>query len=1011
MPRLIQPSFARGEIGSDLYGRVDVGAYAIALRTAYNAVIHSYGGVSNRAGLPFVGPCKNHTGIPPRIIEFKYNTEDTYILEFGALYMRVIRNDAHVLETAVNITGATAANPVVVTAAGHGNADGDQVYITDVVGMSELNGRWFTIANKTSTTFELTSQQTGANIDGTGYTAYISGGTTSKVYEIVTPYAVADLLELKFVQSANVMTLTHPDYPPKELSRTGHTAWTLSTITFEPEQGYPTGVTAAADTTGTDIDRYKVTAIAEDTAEESLSGLDNTAIASASATAADPVVVTAASHPFGDGDEVEISGYNEMTEVNGRRFKVANSTANTFELEGEDGSGYAAETTGGSIYPTFSTIANSKHDTHSNTITWDAEVGALKYAVYREEHGLWALIGETELLTFTDGMITADTSITPPRARNPFYGAGNYPATVSYYQQRRVFGQTNNAPDTKYYSVTGSAKNMSVSSPRQADDAITSTLNSLEVNEIRHFVPGNDLLVFTSGSEWKVNSGAEAAFSAETLRQKPQSYWGSAHLRPLTIGDKTLFMTENASYVRSLGYELTIDGYKGSDMTVFAPHLFRDFIGIDWAKSSSPDPIIQVVREDGIVPTLTFNPEQEVVAWTRWGTDGKFKRIASTRPNTSEVDTASYFVVERTIGGQPAWYIERTASRRFTDVRDCFFVDCGLSYDTPLAITGATTAYPVVITAIAHGFSDGDEIDTHDIKWVPNIDQYFNETQPAQLNGYRFFVASSDANTFELVSNEGRKDITGATQANPVVITSTDHGFSDGEVVGSFNVAGMTELNGNTYKVANKTDDTFELTTLADANVDGTAYTAYTSGGQLYPAADGSAFNAYREDGTARLAVDTFAGAWHLEGRTDVVALADGDVITDITIANGGFTLPRKYSRVHVGLRYITDIGTLDPEAPQGTIQGMAKRVPFATLRLKDTRGLLIGQDSTEMSEMKQRENELMGEPTRLLTGDKEIELFGDWEGGGRVFIRQIYPLPITLTALVPFLDLGDEDD
>lgn len=98
MPRLIQPSFARGEIGPDLYGRVDVAAYAVSLRTALNAIVHSYGGVSNRSGLKFIGPCSSHTGTPPRLIEFKYNTEDTYILEFGEQYMRVIRNDVHVLE-------------------------------------------------------------------------------------------------------------------------------------------------------------------------------------------------------------------------------------------------------------------------------------------------------------------------------------------------------------------------------------------------------------------------------------------------------------------------------------------------------------------------------------------------------------------------------------------------------------------------------------------------------------------------------------------------------------------------------------------------------------------------------------------------------------------------------------------------------------------------------------------------------------------------------------------------
>lgn len=51
-------------------------------------------------------------------------------------------------------------------------------------------------------------------------------------YEIATPYLEADLFELKFTQSADVLYITHPDYAPRKLSRTGHTSWTLTVIDF-----------------------------------------------------------------------------------------------------------------------------------------------------------------------------------------------------------------------------------------------------------------------------------------------------------------------------------------------------------------------------------------------------------------------------------------------------------------------------------------------------------------------------------------------------------------------------------------------------------------------------------------------------------------------------------------------------------------------------------------------------------------------------------------------------------
>jgi len=68
--------------------------------------------------------------------------------------------------------------------------------------------------------------------------------------------------------------------------------------------------------------------------------------------------------------------------------------------------------------------------------------------------------------------------------------------------------------------------------------------------------------------------------------------------------------------------------------------------------------------------------------------------------------------------------------------------------------------------------------------------------------------------------------ITGATQANPVAITSTAHGRTTGEQVTISGVVGMTELNGNTYTITVTDANTFTLD-----NIDGTAYTAYTSGG------------------------------------------------------------------------------------------------------------------------------------------------------------------------------------
>ncbi len=74
------------------------------------------------------------------------------------------------------ITGATAANPVVITDAAHGLSDGDIIRITGVVGMVELNNRRFRVADSATNTFSLQDPETREAIDGTNYTAYTSGG-------------------------------------------------------------------------------------------------------------------------------------------------------------------------------------------------------------------------------------------------------------------------------------------------------------------------------------------------------------------------------------------------------------------------------------------------------------------------------------------------------------------------------------------------------------------------------------------------------------------------------------------------------------------------------------------------------------------------------------------------------------------------------------------------------------------------------------------------------------------
>jgi hypothetical protein len=97
--------------------------------------------------------------------------------------------------------------------------------------MTQVNGKRFKVANVATNTFQLKDID-GANVNTTSYTAYSSGGIANRVYTLTTTYLTADLPQLKFAQSADVMYICHPDYSVKKLSRTGHTSWTITEVDF-----------------------------------------------------------------------------------------------------------------------------------------------------------------------------------------------------------------------------------------------------------------------------------------------------------------------------------------------------------------------------------------------------------------------------------------------------------------------------------------------------------------------------------------------------------------------------------------------------------------------------------------------------------------------------------------------------------------------------------------------------------------------------------------------------------
>ena len=234
----IQTSFSAGEYSPLLEGRVDLERYQSSCLLMQNLIPLKQGPAARRGGTKYIKGVKDSTH-NTALVPFQFSVSDSYVIEAGDQYFRFYKDNDIVLESHKLIDGITQANPAVVTTAtSHGYSNGDEIRITGVMGMTELNNKFFLVANVTSTTFELQDLD-GNNIDSTSYGAWSMNGLTKRVYEITSPYPESDLLDSNFIpqfqyaQSADVLYIVSGDYIPRSLARSGDTDWSVSEMSFK----------------------------------------------------------------------------------------------------------------------------------------------------------------------------------------------------------------------------------------------------------------------------------------------------------------------------------------------------------------------------------------------------------------------------------------------------------------------------------------------------------------------------------------------------------------------------------------------------------------------------------------------------------------------------------------------------------------------------------------------------------------------------------------------------------
>lgn len=685
LARSFQNNFTTGVISPAMYARIDLAKYASGCESIVNGVVLAHGGIANRPGTRLVDILPGN-GI---LIPFVYSVEQAYALCFLDRKMRIYKEGGAI------------------------------VYPDD----------------------------------------YEDEAMRGEIVEVPTPYPLEELPKLKFTQSADTMFFAHPAHPPMTLTRTDHHEWEFKELSFSPTVETPVNLKAKSEgfvdpsiseehPNGTGGYRnttceYKVAAVSYDEVESLPSLAVETRIMSPWPSGA-KVTLT--------WDEVENAvRYEVYKDDRGWWAWIGSAEENEFVddyIEGDDATGpkqyrnpfaplqppdlkaeksrfpgnnldeaddkvlyFGAVSYGEDrsihslISPLIGVVVNRWGPDAKLTLKWRKVEDAKTYVVYQKKVGddgaeTWYTFPEQEA---TELVIAGEDELFPgsPVSGPPDYGPGkNYPGAVGIYQQRLVFGRSDNEPQTVWTSETGAFDSMSVAQPMRADSAITVTVDSRQMNEIRHFVPLKDMLVLSSGAEIVMSPGANSdAITPTSIRFDIQSYWGASDVPPLVVGNSILSVLTSGKVVRDLFYQLNEDGYAGSEVSILAEHLLNSPV-VSWAYQLEPFSTVWICLRNGGLLTFTYMREQEIWAWSEHRSEGaQFRSVTVVREN--EMDNV-YLLVER----DGRFLIEQQVVRSYGDpVEKAFFVDCGLSYEgEPIAkVTGLAHLAGKSIAVLADG--------------------------------------------------------------------------------------------------------------------------------------------------------------------------------------------------------------------------------------------------------------------------------------------------------------------
>ena len=1069
----IQNALAAGELSPSLFGRQDLEKWRSGTSTSRNFFVNYRGGVVSRAGLAYVGTCKQQYPVPPRDIPFQFNVNQGYVLEFGDHYLRIKFQGGYILETAKNVTSVSSLG-LFTTSGAHGFSVGDWVFDLGNVGFDGV--AWIVASTPTGSTFTVNDLY-GNTVSAATPT---TGGTVARLYTVVSPYAAVDLPYLKYTQSADVMTLTlvnqvtSTEYPPYSLVRNGNTNWVFTQVSYAASIQAPSTITVTANSSSTVTTWYEyvVTAVSSKTGEESVASSigrvqnndislfsGSNAISWAEVTGADSYNIYRAPASYAVGaPSSSIFGF--VGSALGTGFTDSNITPDYTVVPPVHNNPFAR----GAIQQVNVTAGGTNYSdqTIGYTVTTSTGTGFAGKPV-TAYGALTGFIIDNPGSGYVAGDIIAFTDSGGGIATGTITGATNLVdgefLTMNGTQLK--FRRTSTAP--AYHEIelgnTGALSLLALanycnSSTETSLNCATYTVsgNVLTITYNTIGAVGNAFTIDTSGLPW-TTSGATLTGGGTV---------GSGATATFTVGPETgtfpgvtTYFQQRQVYASSLNqpdtYWMSQPGlFNNMDSSI--PVTDGDSItGTPWATQVNGIQFFQPMP--GGLVTLTGKGA--------WQVNGGSQ--AAITPSNQNAIPQAFNGCNNLVGPIAINYDILYVQEKGSIIRDLaynFFVNIYTGTDLTVLSNHLFIDKQIVQWAYAEEpyklvwvvMSDGTMLcltylkeqdvyawTRHDTNGLfvsvvsvtePPVDAVYVITQRFVKGAWRYYSERMDDRLWTKVEDSFCVDA-GVTSPQIFPNATLSPGAASGSGV-SFAASSGVFNSGMVGQVIRVGGGVATITSFNNAaNVTGTLTTPIT---EVLPNNTANIpVPAPPNTWSIAMATNTVTRLNHLEGQM-VTVLADGSALGTFLVTNGQITItspsppasPTLYSLFKVGLPYTCQVQTLYIDHPEGgnTSQNRRKTIHAVGLRCENTRGIKVGYDQPDastqpnfatvpwknLSEVKDRNMfALAGNAVPLFTGDYYKTITAGWSTKGQVAIQQDYPLPASILSIISYWNLGDD--